>query len=152
MAEGEIKAQAGLAKPLMIGAKNVVVGKAMARGKTAGLLMGQAEMAHGKGPLLRRQPLWSWPLLTSWMRWVCIQGESAAVSWTPPATALDCLANLSSRKSRMSRLPSAAVAPEACQAPLPALEDKPPHGQHGADGKPSARRSRYSPGCEGKVE
>jgi hypothetical protein len=56
MAEGGIKAQGGLAEALVSGAKHVVIDEAMAQGKAAGLLPCQAEMAHGKGLLLRRQP------------------------------------------------------------------------------------------------
>ncbi len=56
VAEGGIKAEGGFAEPLVGGAKHTVVGEAMAEGKAAGLLMGQAEMGEGKGLLLRRQP------------------------------------------------------------------------------------------------
>jgi hypothetical protein len=56
MAEGGIKAKGSFAEPLVGGAEHIVVGEAMAEGKAAGLLMGQAEMGDGKGLLLRRQP------------------------------------------------------------------------------------------------
>jgi hypothetical protein len=58
MAKGGIKAKSSLAEPLVGGAEHIVVGETMAEGKAAGLLMSQAEMAHGKGLLLWRQPPW----------------------------------------------------------------------------------------------
>jgi hypothetical protein len=58
VAEGGIKAQGSFAEPFVGGAEQVLVGKAMADGESAGLLLGQAEVAHGKSPLLWRQSPW----------------------------------------------------------------------------------------------
>jgi len=58
VAKGGIKAERGFAEALVGGAEHIVVGETMAEGKASGLLMGQAEMAHGKGPLLWREAPW----------------------------------------------------------------------------------------------
>ncbi len=68
VAEGGIKAESRLAEPLVSGAKHVVVDEAMANSKAPGLLMSEAEMAHGKGLLLRRQPPWRRALGAWWVR------------------------------------------------------------------------------------
>jgi hypothetical protein len=91
MAEGGIKAEGGLAEPLVGGAEHIVVGEAMANGKAPGLLMGQAEMGDGKGLLLRSQPPRSGTLMGSWL-WSLEEGAagrcraSAAMAPTLPAT------------------------------------------------------------------
>ena len=113
MAEGGIKAKGSLAEPLVGGAEHIVVGEAMAESKAAGLLMGQAEMAHGKGPLLGRQPPWRRALGAWWVRVVWCRSLSAAGGCTSPETAVNPLANTTTRTPQIVEIYIPATAPEA---------------------------------------
>ncbi len=113
MAEGGIKADGSLAETLVSSAEHNVVGEAMANGKAPGLLMGQTEMAHGKGLLLWRQLPWRRALGVWWVRKVWTRRKRAGGGCTAPASAVDALAILTTRTSRVFEISIPAAAPEA---------------------------------------
>ena len=113
MAEGGIKAESRLAEPLVGGAKHIVVDEAMAEGKAPGLLMGQAEMGDGKGLLLRRQPPWRRALGAWWVRKVWSRRQRAGRRVSTPVTAVNSLANTTTRSPQIIEIPLPAAPPEA---------------------------------------
>ena len=113
MAEGGIKAESGLAQALVGGAEHIVVGETMANGKAPGLLMGQAEMAHGKGPLLWRQLPWRMALGAWWVRMVWIRRQRAGRRVGTPVTAVNSLEILTSRTPQTIEISLPATAAEA---------------------------------------
>ena len=113
MAEGGIKAKGSLAEPLVGGAKHIVVDEAMANGKAPGLLMGEAEMAHGKGLLLWRQLPWRRALGAWWVRMVWIRRQRAGRRVSTPVMAMNSLANTTTRTPQIIEISLPAAAPEA---------------------------------------
>ena len=113
VAEGGIKAESRLAEPLVGGAEHVVVGEAMAEGKAPGLLMGQAEMAHGKGLLLCREAPWRRALGAWWVRMVCSRRQGGAGRMSTPVTAVNSLAILAIRTPQTIEISLPAAPPEA---------------------------------------